>query len=76
MARGNARPKPATGKNPDRKNGKAYKKNPKENANFISGKTNAGYVEQALERRVARRMSLSPDAPVFTQGSSRSKKKK
>ncbi len=76
MARGNARPKPATGTNPDRKNGKAHKKNAKENADFINGKTTDGYTEQALERRVARRMSLSPDAPVFTQGSSRSKKKK
>ena len=59
-----AAPKPESkksGRNSDRKNGKASKQNPKPNNVGATGRTKGGYSEAALARRAVRRQALTFD---------------
>lgn len=55
-----AKPKANKGsRNDSRKNGKAFKQNPKDNSAGATGRTNGGYTEAALARRAAKRAPLT-----------------
>lgn len=56
----------AKDKNPDRKNGKAWKKSPGRNPSFATGRTIGGFSQAARNRRMSRRFgNVALTAPEY-----------